>query len=485
MLLKLLGEAATGEHRHRPHRPRGPLRGARRHLRRRHRLRPAASEALGHPRRPRPDPHGLPRLDGRGPRGRPLRLPDPRRGLTTHTPDQTRGRMSQDLLRDPRRRPATRRRRDQEGLPQAGPPAAPRRQPGPGDPGAVQGGHPRLRGADRPAEAGGVRPRRRPVRPAAVGGFGQGAGLLVHRHHGRVLRRRAAPAAGRGPRPRTRRGQDALIRLDARARRGGVRRHPRAQGRHRGALHDLRTAQGTAPGTPPAPARPAAARGEVAARPALVPRRGPHAAPVRDLPRLRHRHPRPLPRVLGRRPGPLAPHPHRQDPGRRRHRHPRPAHRRGRGRPRRRPGRRPLRRDPRRRRTPRLHPARRRPALHGHAADDRGGARHHARAADARGRPRVGRRTRAWSDVRPRHPARHPVRQRAGAARPRRARACAAVAATCRHRRRRDPDPARRAPGGAAARARRAPRRGAARRPGRAPQKSVFGRLRDAFNQHG
>ena len=47
-------------------------------------------------------------------------------------------------------------------------------------------------------------------------GFGQGAGLLVHRHHGRVLRRRRLPAAGqgRGPRPRVRRGQDALIRLD-------------------------------------------------------------------------------------------------------------------------------------------------------------------------------------------------------------------------------------------------------------------------------
>ena len=51
----------------------------------------------------------------------------------------------------------------------------PRRQPGPGDPGAVQGGHPRLRGALGPAEAGGVRPRRRPVRRR--GGFGQGAGF--------------------------------------------------------------------------------------------------------------------------------------------------------------------------------------------------------------------------------------------------------------------------------------------------------------------
>ena len=54
----------------------------------------------------------------------------------------------------------------------------------------------------------------------------------------------------------------------------------------------------------------------------------------------------------------VAPHAHRQDPGRRRHRHPRPARRPGRGRPRRRPGRRPLRRDPRR-------AARRRSPAHG------------------------------------------------------------------------------------------------------------------------
>ncbi len=33
-----------------------------------------------------------------------------------------------------------------------------------------------------------------------AGGFGQGAGLLLHRHHGRVLRRpaRPSPAADRG-----------------------------------------------------------------------------------------------------------------------------------------------------------------------------------------------------------------------------------------------------------------------------------------------
>ncbi len=50
----------------------------------------------------------------------------------------------------------------------------------------------------------------------AGGGLRPGRRLLLHRHHGRLLRRRAAGAGtpGRGPRPRVRRGQDALIRLE-------------------------------------------------------------------------------------------------------------------------------------------------------------------------------------------------------------------------------------------------------------------------------
>ena len=49
----------------------------------------------------------------------------------------------------------------------------------------------------------------------------------------------------------------------------------------------------------------------------------------------------------------------------------------------------------------------------------------------------------------------------------------------------RDADPARRAPGGAAARVRGDPGRGAPDGQFGSPQKSVFGRLRDAFHQHG
>ena len=49
---------------------------------------------------------------------------------------------------------------------------------------------------------------------------------------------------------------------------------------------------------------------------ALVPRRDPHPAPLRGVPRLRLDHPRPVPRVLGRRSRPLAPHADREDPRR-------------------------------------------------------------------------------------------------------------------------------------------------------------------------
>ena len=50
---------------------------------------------------------------------------------------------------------------------------------------------------------------------------------------------RGAAGAGRGPRPRTRRGQDALIRLDVDLAEAAFGVDPRAQGRHRGALHGL------------------------------------------------------------------------------------------------------------------------------------------------------------------------------------------------------------------------------------------------------
>ena len=168
--------------------------------------------------------------DGIGARGRPLRLPHPRR-RTRSRADQISTSCSVSL--------GTPTPRHQEGLPAARPPAAPRRQPRPGDAGAVQGGLARLRGAVRPAEAGGVRPRGRPVRRRR-GGFG--AGLLVHRHHGCLLRRRRDRRRRPGPwsasaHPSRSGRPDPAGGL---AGGGGLRRHQGAQGRHRGRLHDVR-----------------------------------------------------------------------------------------------------------------------------------------------------------------------------------------------------------------------------------------------------
>ena len=81
VLLKLLGEATTGGAVTVTDRRRGPLRGALVDQRRHHRLR-APRRGGRHPGHRRPDPHGLPRHDGRGAGRRPLRLPDPRRGLS-------------------------------------------------------------------------------------------------------------------------------------------------------------------------------------------------------------------------------------------------------------------------------------------------------------------------------------------------------------------------------------------------------------------
>ena len=135
----------------------------------------------------------------------------------------------------------------------------PRRQPRPGDPGAVQGRHPRLRGPLRP-------PERRTstsaaTRSAARWGSRRRRRLLLHRHHGRLLRRPGGePARGRGaPSARTP-GPDALINLEIKLAEAAF-DLLRAQGRHRGALHHLQR-QRAAPGTRPVPARPARGRGE-------------------------------------------------------------------------------------------------------------------------------------------------------------------------------------------------------------------------------
>ncbi len=199
VLLKLLGEASTGGAVTRHDRRRGPLRAAVGHQRHHHRLRPAR-RGRRDARHRRSDPHGLPRDDGRGARRRALRLPDPRRGLSAH-PCPERNHEPARPVRPARREPRRGRRHHQEGLPQARPPAAPRRQPRPGGAGEVPGGRARLRDPRRPAEAGGLRPRRRPVR--RDGRLRPGRRLLVHRHHGRVLRRPAgrtdARARGRAP----------------------------------------------------------------------------------------------------------------------------------------------------------------------------------------------------------------------------------------------------------------------------------------------
>ena len=95
------------------------------------------------------------------------------------------------------------RRRDQEGLPQAGPRVPPRPQPRrPGGGGALQGGPGRLRHALRPREAQGVRRRR------AFGGFGGGgrggrpAGGFARRHRRHLLDDLPPRRPGRASRPR-------------------------------------------------------------------------------------------------------------------------------------------------------------------------------------------------------------------------------------------------------------------------------------------
>ena len=159
-----------------------------------------------------------------------------------------------------------------------------------------------------------------------MGGFGgQGAGFsftdIMDAFFGG-----AAGGTGSGPRTAATRTSRPGCAGPPRGRagRGGLRRHPRAQGRHRRGLHDL-PRRGHRAGHPPGAVRDLPWRGRGGARPALVPRRDPHPAAVRGLPRLRRDHPRALPGVLRRRPRALATQPEREDPGRRRQRHPRAA----------------------------------------------------------------------------------------------------------------------------------------------------------------
>ena len=179
--------------------------------------------------------------------------------------------VSQRLLRRPRRAPATRR-RTRSRRPTAGWPASctptstrtRRRRSG-------------SRRSPRPTRCSPTRRSARCTTSAATrsargGGFGQGAGFGVRRHHGRVLRRRRRRSAARGRASAA--GQDALIRLEidlAEAAFGATREHP---GRHRRRLPDLhrRRAPRRAPSPRTCDDLPGPRRGPAGA--ALVPRPG-------------------------------------------------------------------------------------------------------------------------------------------------------------------------------------------------------------------
>ena len=215
---------------------------------------------------------------------------------------------------------------DQEGLPQAGPPAAPGREPGPR----------RRRSGSRTSPAP-TRSSRDPDkrRQYDMGGdvvrrgFGGGAGAgfsfsdIMDAFFGGAGG--GSRGRGRGPRPRVRRGQDALIHLD-------VDLAEAAFGTTRELKVDTavlcthvpgRAAPRRAPG--PRTLRHLPGPRRDVPRAAVVPGRGPDDASLRRLPRLRPDHPGALPGVRGRRACPLAPHPDGEDPRRRRRRHPRAA----------------------------------------------------------------------------------------------------------------------------------------------------------------
>ena len=408
----------------------------------------SGSELGGRARRARADPDGLPHDDGVGAGRGHLRLPDPRavtRVALHHRPSPptatpvTPRTCVERLLPGPGRVPGRQPRGHQAGLPQEGTDAAPGRQPQPGGRGAVQEGLAGLRRALRRGQApllrhgvGPLRRRRRRLRP----------GLLVQRHHGRLLRRRCrsgparpalAPAARPG-RPRSGSTSTSPTRSSA-PRRSSPSRPPWSAPTCHG--------DGAQPGHLPAHLRRLWRSRRDPAGAALLPRPGHDDPSLRDLPGLRRGPRQPVLRVLRRRPGPHPPHPQDQGARRCRHRHPHPARRRGRGRPGRRSRRRPLRRG-RGPSAPDLPAPRRRPALHGRAAHDRRRPRHHRQARDLR------RQQRARDQVG------HPARRRDDAARPRRHPPAGHGSWRPHHpRQRADADPARRAAGGPAAPARR------------------------------
>ncbi len=138
-----------------------------------------------------------------------------------------------------------------------------------------------------------------PPRPGGGAGFGAGFGFqdIFETFFGAA----SGGSAQRGPVPRARRGQDALVRLD-------LDLAEAAFGAHREVPVDTAvvcpTCQGPAAARAPhrAPARSAAGAACRAARRPFLPRPGDDVQPVRGVPRLRHRDPRPVPRVLRRGP---------------------------------------------------------------------------------------------------------------------------------------------------------------------------------------
>ena len=182
-----------------------------------------------------------------------------------------------------------------------------------------------------------------------------GRGLLVHRHHGRVLRRRRAGSAGAA---------------------GRVRAY--AAGRTRSSVststwpRPRSASPATSRSTPPSSVTPVVARGprkaptRSRARPATARVRSRSCSAPSWARSARCARARPATASAPSSPtraasaaaraGCAPPHPDRQDPAGRRQRHPGAARRAGRDRPRRRPRRRPLRRDPRRQ-ARHLHPA--------------------------------------------------------------------------------------------------------------------------------
>ena len=177
LLQEALSDVPEGRHRLRARRRvAGRVLGRRRPLRGR---RPARR----HHRRARPHPHELPPGHGRGGRREPAARPPPERELT-RGPDRR-------LLRAARRQPRRHRGRAQEGLPQPGPRAPPRRQRRRRRcRGAVQAGHARLRDPARPGAPAPLRHvRSRRASRHRRGGAGSAAlrGPVRRRHLGDIF----------------------------------------------------------------------------------------------------------------------------------------------------------------------------------------------------------------------------------------------------------------------------------------------------------